>query len=292
MTSQNELIPVENWAMLTEKGGLDGVISWLPIEQLAKVLLSLYDARDRTKQDLYEISGMSDIMRGQVDPREKAAQSRIKAQFGSLRFQEKQTRFAEFLRDLLRLQCEVIAEQFSAETLTLMTGMQVTEQHMELMRNDAVRSFRIDIETDSTVAVDEQAEKESRVEFLNAMSSFFEKSVPLSQAVPQLAPLLGQMLLFGVRGFKAGRELESAIEQALDQMEQAAQQPQQPQQSQEDVKAQAEAQKIQQQMQMDQAKFGMEMQREQQGQIIELQKGQNELELQEQRLEQGVQGNS
>lgn len=62
--AENQMIPVDNWAMFAERGGLAGMVSWFPIEQVIKVVLGLYDARDRTKQEMYEITGLSDIIRG------------------------------------------------------------------------------------------------------------------------------------------------------------------------------------------------------------------------------------
>src|SRR3990167_7038930 len=48
---ENKLIPVEQWAVFAEKGGLAGVVSFMPVKEIADVLISLYDARDRVKQD-------------------------------------------------------------------------------------------------------------------------------------------------------------------------------------------------------------------------------------------------
>jgi len=102
---------------------------------------------------------------------------------------------------------------------------------VNLIRSDRLRTFRVDIETDATVAPDQQKEKESRVEFLTAVSPFLEKAAQVGQQVPQLTPLLMKMLEFGVRGFRAGRTLESAIEETISMAEQAQQQAQmQPQQ--------------------------------------------------------------
>lgn len=212
----NQMIPVEDWAMFADKGGVKGQVDWFPLDQVAKVLMALYDARARTKEELYEVSGLSDILRGQVDPDEKLGQSRIKAQVGSARMNKKQGNVALFLRDLLRLQAEVIAENFSEETLEMMTGVTITPEIMDVLKSDVLREFNINIETDSTVLPDEQAEQQSRISFLETAGGFLEKAVPLTQTSPELAPLLGEMLLFGVRGFKTGRSLEETFEEAVE----------------------------------------------------------------------------
>ncbi|MGI9491467.1 MAG: molecular chaperone, partial [Geminicoccaceae bacterium] len=90
----NRMVPVSNMAAYLGKGAtgakLQNVIQFFPLEVVVQALISLYEARDRTKQTLFEISGLADIIRGQVDPREKLGQSRIKGQFATLRLDDKQ----------------------------------------------------------------------------------------------------------------------------------------------------------------------------------------------------------
>lgn len=242
--SENQLIPVANWAMYAERGGIDGMVSWFPLDQVAQTAINLYEAREKTKQELYEITGLADIIRGASNSAETATAQRIKGQFATLRLSDTQDQVAKFAQQLIALKAEVIAEHFSPQTLQLMTGRQVTPEIMELMRNDALRTFRIDIETDSTIKIDEQEDKEARVEFLNTATGFLERALPAYQATPALGPLLKEMLMFGIRGFKAGRELEAAFEQSMGQLGQ------QQQQQQTDPKAEAEAAKMQQDMQI------------------------------------------
>lgn len=121
----NKLIPVDNWAAFAEKGGTAGVISLVPMQEIATVLINLYDARDRVKMDMQEITGMSDIVRGQGDPNETATAQRIKGQFASLRLQERQEKVARFCRDIIRIMAEIIAETFSESSLLEMSGMDI-----------------------------------------------------------------------------------------------------------------------------------------------------------------------
>jgi hypothetical protein len=89
------------------------------------------------------------------------------------------------------------------------------DQALALLRDDKLRGFRIDIETDSTIQPDEDAEKQRRTEFVTAIGGLIQQAVPLVQQVPELAPLVGETLLFTARGFRAGRQLEDQIEQAM-----------------------------------------------------------------------------
>ncbi len=121
-SGENKMIAVEDWAAFTDKGGLQGMIAWLPVEQVAKVLIQLYDARDRVQRTLYQITGMADILRGETNPNETLGAQQLKSQFATRRISKAQKQVARFARDLIRLRAYVIATHFSAETLSQMTG--------------------------------------------------------------------------------------------------------------------------------------------------------------------------
>lgn len=94
-----------------------------------------------------------------------------------------------------------------------------------LLKNDKLRSFRIDIETDSTIQPDEDEDKQRRTEFVTTIGGFMNQVMPLAQQFPYLGPVAAETLLYLARGYRAGRTLEDAIERAMAQMAQAAQQP-------------------------------------------------------------------
>jgi hypothetical protein len=75
--------------------------------------------------DVWQITGVADVMRGQSDPDETAAAQGIKAHWGSLRVRDRQKEIERFARDLLRIIGEVIASKFSPETLGQMAGVQL-----------------------------------------------------------------------------------------------------------------------------------------------------------------------
>lgn len=275
----NKLIPVENWAMFSEKGGLKGVVDYFPIEMVAGVLVQLYAARDKIKQDIYEITGISDIVRGATNASETATAQQIKGQFATLRLDNMQREVARFTREIVRIMTEIIAENFSIETLKQISGIRLfTEQEKQMalqmaqqgaplpdkiqemlqkptweevesiIRNDAARCFRIDIETDSTIKADQEAEKSARAEFLASAGSFLQQAVQVPN--PELQPLLMEMLMFGVRGFKIGREMETTFKVTLDKMHKQAEEPQQP-----IPDPQAEVMAMQQQREAEKMKF-------------------------------------
>jgi hypothetical protein len=113
--------------------------------------------------------GISDIMRGATNPHETATAQRIKGTMGVGRLSDQKQNVANFVRDLLRLKAEIVAKNFDARTLTQMTGEEVTPEVEAILRSDFARTCSIDIETDSTVDLDETMEQESNAKILMAM---------------------------------------------------------------------------------------------------------------------------
>lgn len=232
--ADNTLIPVDNWMALSEKGKLSGSIDLIPLDMIASVLVQCYTARDQVKQTIYEITGLSDILRGATDPGETLGAQQLKSQYGSIRIRNLQAEVARFARDIARIVVEIGVEMFEPLTIYQMIGGEQVmppeefQAALELLRNDRLRSFHIDIETDSTVAMDESADKQSAQEFVTVMGTFMKQSSELVAQAPMLAPLIGETMTFLVRRYRAGRTLEASIEQAMQQIAQQAQNPQPP----------------------------------------------------------------
>ncbi len=262
-SDENILIPDPDWASHAEKGGLGGIIDWFPITDVAAVWVKLLQERQEILQVIFQLIGISDIQRGSSDPRETKGAQQLKANFGSRRLIPKQRRLQNFFRDLLKLQGEIIAEHFSTKTLTEMTGTEVTDEMRAIMRSDALRSFTIDIETDSTVAVDEERDKQGMAEFTAAFSSYLREIAPIIEKAPSTALPLGKIALWITRKFKVARDVEDEVEEFLKTFQQGQEQ-QTSAQDAEIAAQQAEQQMIQQEAQGKQKIKEAESQAEQQ----------------------------
>ena len=129
---------------------------------------------------------------------------------------------------------------------------QLIPQALQLIADTPLRSFRIEVDADSLVQLDEAQAKQERVEFLNAFSNFLREAIPAGQATPELAPMLLEMIKFGVAGFKQARIIEGTIDVALQKLTQkSAQNAANPQPTPEMLKMQAEQQATQLKAQTD-----------------------------------------
>ena len=208
-TPEGTMIPAHNWQAFAERGGFRGTIDFVPLESTAQVLVGLYQERTRLIQSIYELTGISDIQRGATDPRETRGAQMLKAQFSSLRLQPRQKKVQRFVRDLFRLMSEVIGEVFSPETMTKITGIQVTPEILEVLRDDD--SYQIDVESDSTVIADEAADKQAVAEYLQAVGQFMQ--LALAGGLPR--EVAQKILLWASRRFKVSREIESLLESPM-----------------------------------------------------------------------------
>ena len=292
----NALLPVKNYGAFSEKGGLQGAINLVDIKPIAEGLNMAYQAMEQVKGQIYEIMGIADIQRGQTDPNETLGAQIIKSNNASGRLKTMQHEVVNFATALLQIKAQIICQHFTEDTIIKISGaMQLSPQDqalipqaLQLLKDEPAKNFRIEVTSDSMIYQDEQQEKQDRVEFLTAVSGFMQTALPVAQGVPELTPLLMEMLKFGVTAFKAGKGLEGLIDETADQFRQQAEaakgQPKPPSPEQqkmemdmqiEQAKMQAEQQKLQMQAQIEQAKI--------QGQI-ELEKAKQEFQAQENQL--------
>lgn len=272
----NQLVPAEEISELFNTGGLDKNIWLMPIEKIASILQYLYEHLEQVKQTIYEITGLSDIMRGQSKASETATAQSIKAQNGAISIQDRRKSVKRYARDLVRIAAEIICEHFQQQTLAQMTGldypteaekqqlqaqlqqmqqqmmapqpaaqaggdmgqqgpatppaapqgsppeleqiqdrlaMPTWEQILQVMRDDRLRSYRVDVETDETAFGDQAAEQQAVTELLGAVTQFLTAMAPLVQAGVVPPEVAKSMLMMAVRRFRAGREVEDALDE-------------------------------------------------------------------------------
>ena len=293
------LIPVPMAALVA--GSTGGFVQFLPIQEFAATVTGLLESRRELINNFYELSGISDIMRGATQAEETLGAQQLKSQYGSVRVREKIDDLQRIARDSARITAEIIAEKFDADTLLQMAQMEIPtkaelkkrvkdieaaakeeldrletqaqealeqsqasgqpidpdqakeaeqafnqaqqqiigkyqvqldavakevpiEDVMSFLRDQKARGFAIDIETDSTIMVDEMAEKQARAEFLQAFTGASQAVTPLLAAGEAGAKLAGGLLKFSLAPFRAGRELDGLVDDFVDAAPSALQQ--------------------------------------------------------------------
>lgn len=398
---ENDLIPVDAWAAFADKGGVQGGIALLPIDQIEKVIQTLTTVRQNLMMDLDLVTGISDILRGTTDSRETLGGIRLKNNNAGTRLSDRQTEIANFVRNTVAIVAEIAAKHYSVQKLIESSGImydddmhpqnileelqdeyqssqpqqpqsqpqlntpgvvptapqssnmlsnlnmgqppqlsqppqslqnniipfpggsqnnnqpmfggpaggnippqigqmnpmgmqmpmapqpnimiaietiaQRISKAIELLRNDVPRGYRIDIETDSTIFGDAAQEREDAVTFIKEVTGFLQGSAQLGSELPEAIPVLGRMLQWGVRKFRVGRDLESALDDFIRKVdkktkENAKNPPPNPEQE----KAQAELQKINAETQAQREKHELEIKAQQANDQRDFQKQQAE----------------
>jgi len=272
----NQLIPVENWALFGEKNGLKGQIDWMPLQDIVNALDKLRELRSDAIGLLQQVTGMSDVMRGELGSQyEGVGQSEMKAKFGSVRVQALQDRFAKFATDLFQIKAEIISRHFSPQTIAQKSNMQyspdveLVPQAIQLLKDPKSAQLRVSIRPESVAMVDYAQLKNERTEYINSLAVFMQSAAPMIEQDPSAKPFLLQLLQWGLAGFKGASEIEGVIDKAIEaSQQQAKEQEGQPKQDPEMIKAQ-QAQQVEQmkqqgEMQKIQAKAQSDMQIRQQ----------------------------
>lgn len=403
---ENELIPVDSWAALAEKGGVEKAISFLPLKEIIGVLNELIQVREKIMQDVDRLTGITDIMRGTTDARETMGAQRLKSNNTGTRLTKRQNLVAGMARETVQIMAEIMSIHFTPKSLVEVSGAMFDEaiggdktpatpqdysddlpgmigqipaqqqqlppggmpqppmgapqqpppgmppgmpgspqpgmpgmppgmpgapqpgmppmplgagapppapagppvppsspplaggpgvpglngtgmpgvgtpqitrgmvrlvRAVQLLRDEKMRGFRVDIEVDSTIFGDAQQEKADRVEFVGAVTKFMQAVMPLTVQQPLMMPLMAKFLQFGVRGFRVGRDLEVAIEDFCDEATKMAEQhmanpqPQQPNPAVQTAQARIQEAHVkgQTEMQRQQLEGSQELQRQQ-----------------------------
>ena len=232
--AENQLIPVDNWAMFAESGGIKGKVDWVPIDQVVNAINQLRVYRQDKTVQIYEVLGISDVMRGSTKASETATAQQLKAQFGSTRIQLSQFYIAEWITNLLRIKAEIISKHWQPETIAMRSNImrtpdaQFAAPAIQLVKDERLAEYRISVEADSLSAMDWAQERDSAVQFMSAMGAFVAQIGPMIQTVPGSSPYFLKLLQWSVSKFKVSSEIESVLDQAVAQLQANPPQPPQP----------------------------------------------------------------
>lgn len=210
----NEFFPVTS-AVDLANGGLEKHIWVWPIEKLAAVHQNLLNHRSTVKQDLDEITGVSDVMRGSNKASESAEAVKMKGQWGNVRMTVRQSDIANYIQSVYRLMLELAVTSFTSAALKNMTQLdlelEVFDQVKQILSDDRLRSYQINIQTSSTVSSEVSNARQDMAMFMN---SFQQVTSGIAQLLERqaIAPDGATKILGAVvKNFRFGRELEEVF---------------------------------------------------------------------------------
>lgn len=229
-----ELVAAENTQQFQDARGLDAYLWLVPIEKIIAVLQQLIPIREQTKQVIYEITGISDIVRGSSRASETLGAQQLKERWVTLRLKRMQKDIQRYARNTLRIALEVAVKKMPPDALraivdldlpselekrmALLAGAEVPplpsfEEVLALLRSDLGRRYRLDIETNSTVELEATQDKQDVSELLIALGQYLNGVSPLVQNGVMPFPVAKSILLQIVRRFRFGEEVEEELEE-------------------------------------------------------------------------------
>lgn len=179
-----------------------------------------------SQEELLDIAQMQVPTRREVDKAIKDLEKQARAEMEELTEGVEQAapqdeeQAAQIEQQFQQAQAQ-IAEKYRPQFEQLANTV-VIEDVMRLIRDDRGRALIIDIENDSTVMTDELAEKQVRGEFLTGFSNALAAVQPLMGAGEQGAKLAGAMLKFALEPFSPSRDLQSTIDEFVENAPQIA----------------------------------------------------------------------
>lgn len=295
---ENQLIPVDNWAAFSEKGGVQKSIDWLPIEEVANVIQILTTKQGEKVNQLYQITGMSDILRGAATMAASATEQAIKAKFASIRVQALQDEFSRFASDLMRIKAEIISKHYQPYCIVQQSNISMTqdaktpgliEQAVQLIKDPDSARWKIVVKPESLAMVDYAQLKQDRTEYINALAIFLQSAAPLIEIDKSATGPMLELLKWGLAGFKGSNEIEGVMDRAISdfQKKQQAEAGQPPKPDPAEIKAKADMQIAQMKMEGEKQKMQLEMQQSQQEFQFKMQELQykHQIEMEKLRLE-------
>lgn len=253
-------------------GNNGAYLGFLPIKEAVELLEHRELKKAQLKQDIYDITGIADIMRGQTDSQETATAQQIKGVFGTMRFQDKQKQVQAFVVRVFKIIAEIICENWDANTLAEITSTylpseeekaaikanveraqviqsnplymqavqsgqlqmpRVTKEDfkkleqpswdmlIQIMRDDKLRSYTIDVQSSATVFDDIAAQNES----VNQLAATFKDIVLTagqlqSPAVIRAYVPIAKMQLTNIKvGRAIAKQLIDALENGAEELE-------------------------------------------------------------------------
>lgn len=219
--AENTLVPVDQWAAFAEKGGIKGVIDWIPLDQIVVTIDQLLKNREDVKNQIYEITGMADIIRGASKASETLGAQKIKAQYASMRIQERQKNVVQYCSAVFSLQAQLMRKHMDPQEIAKLAQVQfmdedpiLVQQALQLLKTPEF-ILRTRVESDSLSDIDFQAEKQDRMEYMMTITNYLKEVLPTMQGDPLMGPFLMQLLQFSLAGFKVGKKFEGELDRTF-----------------------------------------------------------------------------
>lgn len=254
-------------ALMNSKGNLSSLVAYFPVAEMVDGLNNMYAAFEQRLNMFYQTTGLSDLLRGQTTDADKTfGERQLEGKFALNRIEPRQRKVQEWIKDNYQLLMEMALKMFSNKSLDEYITPQTLDPEdkqryeacLELLKENKRRRFRVDFETDSTIAINQQWKKQQAIELANTLTKAMESVANVAENQPELAGTELKVLKHLIGEFSDGKlfidEIQDSIQQVIDKVSQ----PQEPGFDKDAANHQIEQAKLQ----LDAQKFQAELQRQ------------------------------
>lgn len=232
-TAETEFLGILNFKELLGEGGLEKLVKFFPTQEFVNAAVEMANALQMYEQKYHELRGISDILRGSSDPEETAAAQQLKGKYTSLRFSSVQREFQRLVANSIQLMCDLALKKFPEDKIREIIGVnywspedqQLWPQVLLLLKDDRERKVRIDIETDSTITMNQNEDIEQRNYLAKTVFEGLQAVSGASEQNPLYGAAAMKLLTYVTRGLRYGKDIEEELDQISDSLKQQAQQP-------------------------------------------------------------------
>lgn len=229
IVSDTEVIGVPNLTkVLSGAGGnLNNVAQFLDITTQVNALETLTNQLEQRIGTVKQLAGVNDMLQGLSNDNsgKTLGERQMEQKYSLSLIEEMQVMMAELDRDTHELRCDIALNNFKDESLVkYMIPETAPENHQRNFRaaltllKDNNKRFRLDIETDSTIAINEQYNKQMRAELQNAMTQTLSGVVDLVESHPQMAKLSLETFKYYIQSFRGSKIFQEEISHSIDEV--------------------------------------------------------------------------
>lgn len=216
-----EYIACKNLQTMLEKGGISNLVLFVPVQELVQAISEINSIVEEFKTTVYEIWGVPDILRSVSDPQEALGTQQIKYSAAHDRFKITKIAVQEMVRESIEMMLDLSVKIMPPEQIAEIVGLQfMGPEHqqrflpaLELLKNDQARIIRIDLETDSTSFIDQQAEILKRKTIADTVINGLAMLGKMENQ--EFAPVVLQTLLYTLSAVGGSKEFEDQVIQSV-----------------------------------------------------------------------------
>ena len=202
---------------------INSIVAWMPLNEVAQAIQGLIAARQQLIEDFYQLSGISDIMRGATEAEETLGAQQLKSQYGSVRVRCKIDELQRIAADVVRIVAEIIAENFMKERILELAQMEIPaksdiEKRIKEIEKSAENELRALTQKAQEAAAQQQGQQidpaQAQQAFEQAQQQIIQKYAGMLAEAEQQVPIEDVMKLLRddkARSFTFEVESDSTI---------------------------------------------------------------------------------